>query len=373
MRVLVHDTVTGRFVTELQYVDYSYSTAVRTEDSVTVQVPGYTAESRGLAGVLTPRKMSISVSDEDRKVMAAGVLGVPEFASDDDDMNKIAVPSRGIESLYEKRFVLPYPYGRLVDANNRPVSQYNTTFRNVDYGTMIKKLYEQAMSHPNGGVRHTFEPDRPGSREKAWSAIEGKPVQDAVEDISDLLGGVEWDWVPTLDEEDNLTWNLVTGRDDQPEIISEYLHTWQLGGRRPDLKGWKGKTSPEFMTSSTFFTGGKDEDEVMVAQHHDPTLLNAGFPLTEEWDSSHSSVSVQATLEDWSESRLAQGQAPIQYWSFDLRRSSARGLRHGDLCEIEARNHWALPDGTYTRRVMEVSGSSKSEWLSIVVAGEMEW
>ena len=69
------------------------------------------------------------------------------------------------------------------------------------------------------------------------------------------------------------------------------------------------------MCSTAVFTGGKDDDRVMVARATSDTLINAGIPLTEVWDSSHSSVSKQATLDAWAQRRHAEGQSPVQYWS----------------------------------------------------------
>lgn len=373
MRAILHELRTGEPVTELDYSSFSWSQTIQTPDEVSVNVPAYTDSGSGLMRLIVPKKMAISISDDDRRVMAAGMLIEPVAGEDADGLHRFELPARGPERVYEERAILPYPYGRLVDAQGFPLPQYDTTIAGVEYGTMMKRLYQQAMRHPGGAIPATFEPDRVGSRERTWTAVDGKFVQEAVEDIAELLGGVEWDWVPLLDESDRLSWHLVTGTDAQREITSDFWHTWTLGGEEPDLVGWEGKISGEFLASTTIFTGGKDEDKVLISQRHDTTLLDAGFPLVEVWDSSHSSVSIQGTLDGWAEGRLAEGQLPVHYWTFSVRSERAVGIRKGDWCTIDTENHWAVPDGTHTRRIVEVSGTDDPAMLRITVAGEAAW
>lgn len=371
MRAILHETLTGEPVTELDFSGLAWSTGVCRADEVTVTLPGYTGQAWWQ--YLVPRKYTLSVSEDDGRVRAAGILGIPEGDDDRDGIHHVIMPGRGPESLYERRRILPYPYWPLVDAAGFPITARDTTIEGVEYGTMMKYLLLQAMDHPGGGLPVVFELDRAGTREKSWTAVEGKPVQDAIQDISELEGGVEWDWVPQLDEHDRLSWAFITGRDASQEITSAFWHTWQSGGEEPDLRDLKPKISPELMCSTAIFTGGKEDDRVMVARAHSSTLIDAGIPLIEEWDSSHSSVSRQSTLDSWARRRLAEGQAPVQYWSFDVRAERAVGLRHGDWCTIEVADHWMIPDGSYPRRILDVSGGVDDDWRGVVVAGETAW
>ena len=373
MRAILHDVITGEPLRELQVTKLDWSTGVCRPDEVTATIPGYTSDSAGLRNLIVPRKHAISVVRDDWVCIAAGIIGRPRATAADDGTPAIEVPCRGIESVFERRVVLPYPYGPLVDAGGYPDARYDTRIDGVDYGTMMQRLYQQAMAHPGGAFPVAWEAARPGTREKIWAAVDGKGVQDAVEDISQLLGGVEWDWAPCVDELDRLSWALITGTDALQEITSAYWHDWTSGGESPALRGLTESTSPEFMASTAFFTGGKDDDRVLVSRQHDQTLIAAGFPLAEIWDSSHSTVSEQATLDGWAKGALADGQAPVQFWEAEVRADRAAGLRHGDWCTIEVLDHWWIPDGIYERRIVEVSGDAESEWLGITIAGMQGW
>ncbi|WP_017791870.1 hypothetical protein [Leucobacter salsicius] len=371
MRVLLHETMTGEPVSELEYSAASWSVGVCRADEVTVEIPGYTG--RSWYQFMVPRKFVMSVIDEERRVLAAGVLGIPEGKSDTDGAHKISFPGTGVESLYERRHVLPVGYWPLVDATGFPIKARNTTITGVDYGTIMKRLYMQAMNHEGGHIPAVFMPDRIGTRERTYLAVDGKPVQDAVQEIAEVVGGVEWDWVPVIDESDRLTFHLITGTDAEPEITSSFWRAWQSGGDDPDIRGLDFKISPEFLAQTAIFMGGKDDDRVMASRRTGSALVAAGIPLCEVWDTSHTSVSRQSTLDGWAQARYEEGQAPIHYWTFDVRAESSNGLRSGDWCTIDVFDHWGIPDGTYERRIVEVSGSADSDWLGVVVAGEASW
>lgn len=371
MRAIIHETMTGEPVTELEVASASWSTGVCRADEVSVVTPGYTG--RNLYQFMVPRKYSISILEDNGRVRASGLIGIPEGATDDDGLHRVTFPGRGVESYFERRHVLPYPYWPLVDSKGIPIPSRDTRIVGVEYGTMMKRLYQQALTHPGAELPVAWEPDRRGSREKEWAGVDGKQVQEAVEDIANLLGGVEWDWVPVVDDSDRLTLAFVTGTDADPEVTSSFWHTWQSGGEAPDIRGLVAKVSPEFMASNAIFMGGKDDDRVMAARATSLDLIVAGVPMTEIWDSSHSSVSQQATLDGWAAKQIAEGQAPVQYWEFEVREDRADGLRHGDWCTVEVSDHWLIPDGSYPRRVVEVSGSEDSAWLGVTVAGELSW
>lgn len=371
MRALIHETLTGEPVTELEIKSGSWSMGICRPDDVSIQTPGYTGQN--LWPLMVPRKYMLTLLEDDGRVRGSGLLGIPEGVDNQDGLHHVSLSGKGIESYFEKRHVLPYPFWPLVDAAGYPLTSRDTFIDKVEYGTMIKRLYQQALTHPGAELPVRWEADRVGTREKGWAAVDGKPVQEAVEDISNILNGVEWDWVPAVDEADRLSLTLITATDVEQEITSDFWHTWQQGGYSPDIRGLSVKVSPEYMASTAIFSGGKDDDRTMFAQATSLDLILAGIPQIEVWDSSHSSVSQQPTLDGWAAKRIAEGQAPVQYWSFEVRADRAVGLRHGDWCSVEVSDHWLIPAGSYSRRVVEVSGSADSDWLGLTVAGELSW
>ena len=371
MRAILHETMTGAFVAELGYSSLSWDTGICRPDNVTVVLPGYTGQK--WFQYMVPRKYTISISEDDGRVRAAGILGIPEAKTDVDGAHTLDFPGTGIESYFERRVVQKPIYWPMLDLGGYPITSRDMRFNGLQYGTIMKRLYAQALDHVGAELPVDFEVDRAGTRDHSYTAVDGVGVQEAVGNLAELADGVEWDWVPSLEGADNLVWTLTTASDSEKEITSAFVHTWQTGGTEPDIRGLEVKISPEHMCSAAIFMGGKDGDSTMAARAIDMTLPLAGIPLAEVWDTSHSSVSKQSTLDGWAQKRVSEGQAPIQYWSFDVRSARGYGLRKGDWCVIDVADHWLVPDGQYSRRVLEVSGDHESDWFSVVVAGEMSW
>lgn len=373
MRVLLNETITGDPVKELQFSSASWSTGICTTDTTDITLPGYIGQD--LYQYLVPGKYVATIQEDDRRVRAAGILSIPETRTEKNGIHNVSYPGMGPERVFEKRVILPYPYLPLVNAAGYPIPSKNTTLSGVDYGTMMKKLYQQSMTHPDGSLPTTWQPDRSSttSESQTWQAVDGRGVQEAVSGLSQLVNGPEWDWVPSIDENDRLSWSFVTGTESEPELTQGFWHTWQSGGEDPSIDDLQVSISPEFMAHTAIFTGGKDQDRVMIESVTNPDMVGLGIPLIQVWDSSNSSVADPATLRGWAEARLADGSAPAQYWSFKVRDKHAFSLRKGDWCTIDVYKHWILPDGQYGRRIVNVSGGSDSEWLNVTVAGVMEW
>lgn len=371
MRVILHETLTGNFVDELEFVSVTASNGVCRPDSVRVKLPGYTGED--LYQYMIPRKYSLTVVDDYGYVTACGVLGIPTGDTDDDGINYVTMSGTGIESVFARQPILPYPYWPLVNDEGYPITSKDTVITGVEYGTMMKRLYQQAVQHPGMELPVVFEADRVGTRQNSYSAVDGIMVQNAVDNITRYVNGIEYDWVPVLDSNENLKFHLKTGTDSSQEITPNEAFTWNHGGSDPDIRGLSVQVSPEFMVSTAVFTGGKEDDRVLLGRSVNPDISTQNIPAATLWDSSHSSVSDVDTLSTYADKAILEGEAPVQYWSFDVRNDRSVGLRGGTYCYILVEDHWLLPNGMYPRRVLSVEHSSDDSYARVTVAGEMTW
>ena len=159
MRTILHETMTGEPVTELDFSDVTWSSRVCGADEVSVQIPDTGGKS--MWPFLVPRKYTISVSEDNGVVRAAGMLKIPEGDTDRDGVHHIIMPGSGPESLYERRKVLPVGYWPLVDAKGYPITARDTRFTGVDYGTMMKRLLQQAQATRAGNSPPCSSPTVP--------------------------------------------------------------------------------------------------------------------------------------------------------------------------------------------------------------------
>lgn len=370
MRALLFETVTGKPVIDLERSKWSYDTGILADDNLEVTIPAYTtwASTLDLKSLLVRDQYSIALINEEvqgrRIVEAAGPIVQPTPSEDADGNNVYEVNCRGLERLLEWRKIRLFPGWPLINSQGFPTGVYDQSFENVAYGTIMKKLIAESEKFPGGELPITYEADRSGVHSRSsYAAIDGKPVLEALDQLAELADGVEYDFQPQIDEYDNISYKLVTGTDSGRTISSGDVQVWNLGGIRPDIRGYERAPDPEPVITDAVFAGGKESDRVMLAASQDHSSLAQGFPKAELWDNSHSSVSIQATLQSWSDRSL--GGIPDRI-SFDVSAERAYGVRHGDHIKLASQGHWDLPDGEYDVRVLSVARSSSDpDWVHI--------
>lgn len=368
MRAIICETRTGEFVADLDVSEWSYDTGILAPDKCEVTVPAYTkrALSMDLQELLTPLKYSVALIDDSvegvKAVRAAGPITARPPEDDADGKPGFKVTARGVETLLQYRHIRTYPGWPLLTAG-KPNGTYDMSLKNLSLGTIIKRLVAESEKWAGGELPITYESDRAGIHERLYEAVDGKPVLDALDDIGALNDGIEYDFVPVVDELDNLSYQLVTGLDGDGRIIGTDALTWNTGGERPDIRGWEPNDLISEVATDAYFVGGKGEDVVLMARAIDTTLIDDGWPRVEVWDSSHSTVSVQSTLQSWADGRVSGVYSRPQ---FDVRAVAAFGVRHGDIVEIASQGHWILPDGNPRERVLAVTQSSSDpDWIGV--------
>lgn len=374
MRAILFETISGNPIEELEFTTCKTDTGILAADKITLRVPAYTerALSLDLRRLLTPMKVGVAVQTDDGRVPAAGILTAPPVASEDDDgMSGYDLTCYGPQKLMDDWGVRAFPGWPLINSEGIPTGLYDMRFENVEYGTMMKRLVVEGMKFPGGMLPIEFEADRVGTRQKGYDALDGKSVLSALDDLADLLNGVEYEFVPRVSDDDSVSWMLVTGTDALREISRPSVATWRLGGDYPDIRGYERSPSADEMVTEAVFTGGKDDDRVLVARSLNPDLVAAGFPRREVWDSSHSSVSELSTLQGWADGATALGAGFVESLRFQVRADLAVGLRHGDWCQIQSLDHWDMPDGLYDRRILSVGREADSDWVTVECIGEV--
>lgn len=370
MRALLFETRTGKPVVDLECMGWSCDTGILAPDKLDVSVPAYTRRSRDLdlRSLLVRDKYSVALIDESvretRYVVAAGPIVQAIPAEDADGNNSYQVACRGVERLLEWRHVRLFPGWPLIGADKKPTGTYDQTFTNLSYGTIMKRLVAESEKFAGGDLPIVYESDRAGVHERTqYHADEGKSVLEAMDQLADLSDGVEYDFRPVIDEFDNISFELVTGTDVGRVVARDTGRVWNLGGRMPDIRGYERIPDAAPVITDAVFSGGKDDDTVMLARAQGHGPLGEGFPRAELWDSSHSTVTIQSTLQRWADGAL--GQMPDRI-SFDVRAEHAHGLRHGDLGELASQGHWDMHDGEYGVRVLSVARSSSDpDWVSV--------
>ncbi len=370
MRALLFETVTGQPILDLQVSDWSADTGILASDKLDVTVPAYTrwARSLDLKSMLVKDKHSVALIDERvegvRRVLAAGPITSPGAEDDPNGKHRYKVKCRGIERLLKPRNIRLFPGWPLLDSAGKPTGTYDQTFQNLSYGTIMKRLITESEKFPGGALPIVYEADRVGVHERlAYEAVNGKSVLEAIDQIADLDDGIEYDFQPEIDEFDRITYRLITGTDAGRVITNGREHWWNLGGANPDVIDFIRDDSPTPTYTDAVFAGGKDADRVLLARAQNHSQIPDGLPRAEAWDSSHSSVSVQGTLDSWARGALIP--EPEQM-SFKVKAALAHTVRHGDAAVLDVAGHWDLPDGEIRGRVLStVWKASDPDWVDV--------
>lgn len=370
MRALLHETRTGAPVVDLEVSAWDYDCGILTPDKLGVTVPAYTqrAQSMDLAELLTPFKYSIALVDESvegqRVVAASGPITARPPEDDPDGRQSFKVTARGPEVLFDYWHIRKFPGWPLLDAEGKPTGTYDLAFSGLSLGTIIKRLVQEREKWPGNDLPLVYEADRSGTREYArHEAVDGKPLLEALDQIGERSDGVEWALVPQINDLDRISYRLVTGTDSAQVIVAADHLTWNLGGPAPDIRGLEPNDLVGEVATDAIFHAGKGDDAVLLARASDPTLVNQGWPRMEVWDSSHSSVTQQATLQAWANGRVT---GVAQRPQLEVRAERAHGLRYGDLVEVAAQGHWYWPDDVEKRRVLSVNRSSSApDWIGV--------
>lgn len=370
MRALLFETRTGEFLDELELLSWQYSTGILAADKVTVSVPAYTerAHSTAMRELLLARRHSVALVDDANRsaieVPAAGSIESVDAEQDDDGRNRWELVCFGPERVLSRAArVRKFPGWPLIDSEGLPTGAHDLTLAGLEYGTIMKRLVQEAMKFPGGSLPIDFEADRLGTRQRTYEAIDGKELVEALDDLADLQGGVEYDFQPKLTASGDVRFHFATGTDADRIVAGPRVHSWSIGGRLQQIRGWRRQLTAGTAATDAVFTGGKTDDRVLMARASSSALIDSGWPRVEVWDASHSSVSEQSTLQSWADSALGAGSERV---SFQIRHTAAPGLRHGDLVELSARGHWDMPDGETDWRVLSVERKSDApDWLDI--------
>lgn len=370
MRALLFETRTGNPVIDLETTEWSYDTGILAPDVLSVTVPAYTERSQSLdlRDLLVKDKHAVALIDESvegvKTVVAAGPIVTPSPQEDPGGKHAYVVKCRGWERLLEWRQVRLYPGWPLIGGDRKPTGTYDQTLEGLSYGTIMKRLIQESEKWVGGDLPVVYEADRAGVHERSlYEAVDGKQVLEALDQLADLSDGVEYDFLTVCDEFDRISVHFLTGTDTGRVIAGPVERVWNLGGANPDIRGYERIPDPAPIVTDSVFTGGKDGDAVLLARAQDHAPIDDGFPRAELWDSSHSHVTVQATLQSWADGAL--GGVPDQI-NFDVRAKQAHGVRHGDRGLLCAQGHWDLPDWDYPVRVLSVGRkSSDPDWVQI--------
>ena len=368
----VFDPVSGAHITGVPFTNLSWSETISDTGSMSVTLPDTDALRKIDLSRVLREYGSIWLAKSGSRVLHAGYLVKWQL---NEKGGSVTCDIGGGWTLWRKRLVVNHALASkwrdgivLIDEDNPPgdwVLTLSGTYRDIARGLVAESLKW-------GGAPYELPAVQGGSaHSRTYNAWDFSTVSDRLGDLADLEDGPEIRFDPRLDG-NRMRFYLNV---DSEIVDTEWRWNASLPGQRVKLSGIDADGSD--ITGQCFGTGGKDEDDLMVAMRRSSRLTGLGWPLLQSANTSHSTISVLATL---------QG-----YVAADVRAGDEPQLTVGVKCGIEHDVHvgdWIdlrLPAGgrdapsglaahllqrlynstTLQLKVTDVSGSAGSEWLDL--------
>ena len=413
-RYFLADLKTGRQILDLPVLSGPWSDQLNGTESidVTLDMQDPDVIALGLRNTASPGKTILAVAEGDF-ILAAGPIWVRIY---DRDSKTVKLSAKGMWSYFDHRLIIP------LAALTTGVTQFivpdpadptktipnpalNTEHTMQSYGTIAKRWVQQAQAWTGGNVPVVFQADEAGTFERNTIGAEFKNLGDALSQLTQLEKGPDIKFQPRFTADKlGIEWLLRTGTTAQPQLASTTIHRWDVTVPESSVSNLTINEDSSAMASLAWLNGGRSGDTVLVARSYDKTLVDFGYPLFETVDSSHSTVELQSTLDDYAAENTTAGRGPYEVWSFDAEANQQPYLGSygvGDYCDLHFAPYipetgasetlypsadlypseslyptgkpvWDSPGdpyliegGEYRQRIIGISGDEKSETVRI--------
>lgn len=386
VRFLVGNLLTGRRIQWLSAEEGSWSEVLNDSGSLSCTVPLSDPVNAvlGLRESAAVGKAFLAAVDGDL-VLQAGPVWAHEWA---DDTQRLTLIASGMWSYFDHRVLLPVlggvsPTDPDTDTRFSPVVSdpdavgypwpVDTT---QSLQTIAKRLVEQAQAWTGGDVPVILPSEVSGSSARWYKGSALSYVGPRLRELTAVDGGPDIMFTPRWTEDkDGIEWVMRIGTPTQPMLYSPQRQTFHLGVADSSLSGLTVKVDGRRMAAAGFTSGGRSDGQGLISVSTDSTLLDAGYPLLDAVDTSHSTVSEEGTLQEYSDELVIQGRRPVTVWSFshDLSKVPAlESFNAGDFAVVSVRANAYLEDGKAVMRLIERAGDIGGRQVALTFAPEVD-
>lgn len=357
--------VTGAHLGQIPYSAIDWKDSISDTGSMSATLPDTPAlRSLDLARLLREYG-SIWAAKMGSRILHAGYLTHWKL---DDDGSGITLDIGGGWTLWEKRLVLNHQLatewkdGTVIIDEDHPPGAWVLTI-DGSYSDIARGLVVESLKW--GTAPYTVPERQGGGNTRTYNCWDLATVSERLGDLADLADGPEIRFDPRLSG-DMLHFALNVGN---PEIVDR-VWTWNcnIPGHRVMLTGID--ADGDAMTTAVYATGGKDDDKLLVAHSSSGYLTGQGWPVLQTANTSHATVSVLATLQDYLRGDLATGDR-IQP-TFGVKCTITNDVHIGDHINLRIGDgfaatiaHQLLGTTILPLKVTDLSGSADSEWLDL--------
>jgi hypothetical protein len=379
MRIWIGDLKTGRNIISVPCVSSSWSRTVNKSDSVTVAVPLYAASDAteeyrrivadarllDLRNTATVGKTFLVAEDDG--ITAGGPLLARDYSAKD---RTVTLTAAGMRAYFGSRVILPPTAASkpLVDSGGAPDTSLDTTITGVSWRTIDKRIVAQAVAWPESVQCITFEDDVAGDNQITYKAVDLDAIGTVLDNNAARLNGCDYDFLPRrTNDRRGFEWLLRTG---SPRLNVDVTHSFDNTSSRRPLLDLENSEAGDGLATRAWVTGGKGDETVLVGTAVNSTFTDAGAPMWEAVDTSHTSVSDQATLDSYASEAVRVGYQAVAGTPVKLHMSPPASLGQldiGNMLRFKTRGEWMFADGWHVRRILGLSHSEGSSTVTLTL------
>jgi len=376
VRLVAAQMTTGGSVIDVPFTDGDFSDTLNGVGSISCTVPMYSAEAKVLQlGVTTaPSRTFLGVTVNDRFAQ----LGPIWKHAYSQDGKRLRITASSALSYWNFRALLgpESDIVSLLTAEGKPNPATDFRVSGLDLGTIAKRAVQRANDRPEQGLPMVYENDRVGTSERNLLGSDLKSVGSFLGNISGVINGpdikFEGEW---NDAHDGVQVRMRTGTAAEPRLYQAAVHRFDTSVAERSTRHLEVEVDGQDMADMAWTVGGRNDDKAVISRRYNPGLKARGYPRLDYVDGSHNDAVLIGTLNDYGDETLRRGSTPRSFWSFEVRSDLSPffgEFQVGDYCNVIVKDDPYIPDGTYLRRIVQISGNFKGKWIK-VVTGETEW
>lgn len=377
---LVGDLLTGRRIQTLIPISGTWSEVLNDAGDIScvVSMTDRHNQKLGLFESATPTKAFLAVV-LGSTVLQAGPIWMHDY---NNDTAQLTITAKGMLSYFDHRVLLPVLAGRnptdtttdtrfsaIVSNPNADGYPWPTDTTKSLQG-IARYLVQQAQSWTGGNVP-VILPDEIASdgSERWYKGADLGIVGERLTQLTQVDGGPDIMFTPRLQSDlQGVEWVMRIGTPTEPRLFSAQRQKFYIGNAKSSVSNLGVKLDGSSLASQAFAAGGRTNDQALITVSTDSTLTSAGYALTETVDSSHSTVSEEATLQGYSDEIVKQGKAPSKVWTFGhelSQRPYLEAFNAGDFADLDVKANPYLPTGVHSMRIMSRQGDATGRKVSL--------
>lgn len=237
----------------------------------------------------------------------------------------------------------------------------DTTYQGTTLGNIAKELVVQATTGDGFELPIDFPTvETAGGHQRFYYGYDLANYAERLDQLTKVIEGPDIRFDPylvTTQDGNYLRWSMTIGN---PYFTTADPYTWEHNVNASIEYDLDSKD----MAFTYLTTGAGQDRDKKIGSAEDLSLLDVGFPMLEGVDTTHASASEAATLAQWASGDIDAYAKPIETWTINVNADDDPRLgqyRVGDTGQVGIRDHLLIPDGFFTRRIVNMSGDDSGK------------